>query len=105
MTQPKKECFWCGLIVAVCLVHTNERLHHLLLDKIYRKFFAVAPEVVQHHDYSQQCDNWSIGVIMYTLLAKEFPFVADKEDKLFELIKKGEVDFLKPRLKDVSNSG
>jgi len=42
---------------------------------------------------------------MYALLAKEFPFVAEKEDKLFELIKKGEVDLSRPRLKDISKSG
>ena len=42
---------------------------------------------------------------MYTLLAKEFPFVADKEERLFELIKKGEVNFERPRLKNVSKSG
>nr|CAB3266652.1 serine/threonine-protein kinase 33-like [Phallusia mammillata] len=64
----------------------------------------MAPEVIQNHDYSQQCDMWSIGVIMYVLLAQEFPFLAEKEDRLFELIKRGEVEFVKPVWNEVSQA-
>ncbi|GAB0189901.1 serine/threonine-protein kinase 33 [Grus japonensis] len=28
----------------------------------------MAPEVISAYDYSQQCDIWSIGVIMYMLV-------------------------------------
>ncbi|XP_034272910.1 serine/threonine-protein kinase 33 [Pantherophis guttatus] len=53
----------------------------------------MAPEVISAHDYSQQCDVWSIGVIMYMLLSGESPFMASSEEKLFEVIKKGELHF------------
>ncbi|XP_029064938.1 serine/threonine-protein kinase 33 isoform X3 [Monodon monoceros] len=53
----------------------------------------MAPEVINAHDYSQQCDIWSIGVIMYILLCGEAPFMASSEEKLFELIRKGELRF------------
>ncbi|XP_061003984.1 serine/threonine-protein kinase 33 isoform X1 [Dama dama] len=53
----------------------------------------MAPEVINAHDYSQQCDIWSIGVIMYILLCGKAPFMASSEEKLFELIKKGELHF------------
>ncbi|XP_032497336.1 serine/threonine-protein kinase 33 isoform X3 [Phocoena sinus] len=53
----------------------------------------MAPEVINAHDYSQQCDIWSIGVIMYILLCGEAPFMARSEEKLFELIRKGELRF------------
>ncbi|XP_045146922.1 serine/threonine-protein kinase 33 [Echinops telfairi] len=56
----------------------------------------MAPEVINAHDYSQQCDIWSIGVIMYMLLCGEPPFLANSEDKLFELIRKGELHFEDP---------
>uniref|UniRef100_H0V6D1 Serine/threonine-protein kinase 33 n=1 Tax=Cavia porcellus TaxID=10141 RepID=H0V6D1_CAVPO len=53
----------------------------------------MAPEVINAHDYSRQCDIWSIGVIMYILLCGEPPFLANSEEKLFELIRKGELRF------------
>ncbi|XP_017833377.2 serine/threonine-protein kinase 33 isoform X2 [Callithrix jacchus] len=56
----------------------------------------MAPEVINAHDYSQQCDIWSIGVIMYMLLCGEPPFLASSEEKLFELIRKGELHFENP---------
>ncbi|XP_048887275.1 serine/threonine-protein kinase 33 isoform X1 [Brienomyrus brachyistius] len=56
----------------------------------------MAPEVISAHDYSQQCDVWSIGVIMYMLLCGEPPFMSSSEDKLFEIITKGELVFTVP---------
>ncbi|KAK3748438.1 hypothetical protein QZH41_017310, partial [Actinostola sp. cb2023] len=53
----------------------------------------MAPEVIDDLGYSQQCDIWSIGVIMFTLLTGRPPFMAESEDKLYEMIKKGRVDF------------
>ncbi|XP_034377474.1 serine/threonine-protein kinase 33 [Arvicanthis niloticus] len=64
----------------------------------------MAPEVINAHDYSQQCDIWSIGVIMYILLCGEPPFMANSEEKLFELIKKGELQFEDPVWDSVSDS-
>ncbi|XP_019407757.1 PREDICTED: serine/threonine-protein kinase 33 isoform X2 [Crocodylus porosus] len=64
----------------------------------------MAPEVISAHDYSQQCDIWSIGVIMYMLLCGEPPFIATLEEKLFELIKKGELHFNNPIWQTVSEA-
>ncbi|XP_045413414.1 serine/threonine-protein kinase 33 isoform X1 [Lemur catta] len=64
----------------------------------------MAPEVINAHDYSQQCDIWSIGVIMYILLCGEPPFLASSEDKLFELIRKGELRFENPVWDSISDS-
>ncbi|KAK1335960.1 hypothetical protein QTO34_003760 [Cnephaeus nilssonii] len=62
-----------------------------------------APEVINDHDYSQQCDIWSIGVIMYILLCGEPPFFASSEEKLFELIRKGELHFSDPVWESISD--
>ncbi|XP_039254189.1 serine/threonine-protein kinase 33-like isoform X2 [Styela clava] len=64
----------------------------------------MAPEVIQNHEYSQQCDMWSIGVIQYCLLSKDFPWISDKEDKLYEMIKRAELDFSKPVWNDISEN-
>ncbi|XP_051048608.1 serine/threonine-protein kinase 33 [Phodopus roborovskii] len=64
----------------------------------------MAPEVINAHEYSQQCDIWSIGVIMYLLLCGEPPFLANSEEKLFELIRKGELEFEDPVWESVSDS-
>ncbi|XP_026881130.2 serine/threonine-protein kinase 33 isoform X2 [Electrophorus electricus] len=64
----------------------------------------MAPEVIDGHEYSQQCDVWSIGVIMYMLLCGEPPFMSSSEDHLFEMIKKGELNFSGPTWSSVSDA-
>ncbi|KAK6294398.1 hypothetical protein J4Q44_G00352280 [Coregonus suidteri] len=64
----------------------------------------MAPEVINAHEYSQQCDVWSIGVIMYMLLCGEPPFIASSEERLFEMIKKGELNFDGPVWDTISDA-
>jgi len=64
----------------------------------------MAPEVIKNHDYSEQCDQWSVGVILYVLLSCRFPFIADTEDQLFETIKRAEVGFTGSEWESKSNS-
>ncbi|XP_072322551.1 serine/threonine-protein kinase 33 isoform X1 [Scyliorhinus torazame] len=63
----------------------------------------MAPEVLSAHQYTQQCDTWSIGVIMYTLLSGDPPFVANSEEKLAELVNKGELHFDDSVLQEISD--
>ncbi|KAL1007385.1 hypothetical protein UPYG_G00086070 [Umbra pygmaea] len=64
----------------------------------------MAPEVIHAHEYSQQCDVWSIGVIMYMLLCGDPPFIGSSEETLFEMIKKGELHFNGPIWDTISDS-
>ncbi|XP_045545232.1 serine/threonine-protein kinase 33-like isoform X2 [Salmo salar] len=64
----------------------------------------MAPEVINAHEYSQQCDVWSIGVIMYMLLCGEPPFIATSEERLFDMIKKGELHFDGPVWDSISDA-
>ncbi|XP_052811117.1 serine/threonine-protein kinase 33-like [Mya arenaria] len=53
----------------------------------------MAPEIIDNKTYSQQCDVWALGVIVYTLFCGNPPFRSKDEESLYDLIKKGEIDF------------
>lgn len=62
----------------------------------------MAPEVITNYGYSQQCDIWSIGIVLYTLLSGKAPFNANTEEELHELIKRGELNFSTKRWASIS---
>ena len=62
----------------------------------------IAPEVLQMRGYDEKCDVWSLGVIIYILLCGFPPFYADNDAQLFERIKKGKYEFIKPYWDPVS---
>ena len=64
----------------------------------------IAPEVLDMKGYDKQCDVWSLGVIVYILLCGFPPFYADNDAQLFEKIKRGEFEFLRPYWDPISDS-
>jgi len=65
--------------------------------------FYVAPEVLSG-DYDYECDNWSLGVIMYVLLSGYLPFYGKNEIEVFEKIKTGKLTFDQKEFDIISNS-
>ena len=62
----------------------------------------LAPEILEGKEYNEECDLWSIGVMIYILLFKQFPYQGETESavqnniNLFGkiAIKKSENDYL-----------
>ena len=64
----------------------------------------IAPEVLKMKGYDKQCDVWSLGVIIYILLCGFPPFFADNDAQLYEKIKKGQYEFLRPYWDPISDN-
>ena len=52
--------------------------------------FYVAPEVIDRKGYTERCDIWSAGIMMYLCLVADFPFKADTNQELFDKIRKSD---------------
>ena len=66
---------------------SNQRLKTIVGTPFY-----VAPEVLSG-DYDFECDNWSLGVIMYVLLSGYLPFHGSNDAEVFAKIKTCQVSF------------
>ena len=53
--------------------------------------YYVAPEVLRGH-YSEECDMWSVGVVLFILLSSRLPFMGDTPEDLLTKVAKGEYE-------------
>lgn len=51
------------------------------LTKISGTLYYISPEVLQE-EYSEKCDLWSIGVMLFIMITEELPFNTEDEDEL-----------------------
>ncbi|CAN0412134.1 unnamed protein product, partial [Hapterophycus canaliculatus] len=63
----------------------------------------VAPEILRHQPYTTTVDMWSIGVIIYIILAGYPPFHDEDQNRLYRKIKAGHFRFDPEYWNDVSS--
>lgn len=63
----------------------------------------MAPEVLSRGGYSFQADLWSVGVILYCVLAGYPPFYHERDDIIKKLIARGEYEFYPEEWDVISN--
>jgi len=67
------------------------------------QLFYVAPEVLQQK-YTNKCDMWSVGAIVYVLLSGKVPFPGNKPADIVEAIRKGSFHYNHEPFKKVSDA-
>jgi calcium-dependent protein kinase len=63
--------------------------------------YYMAPEVM-NGEYSEKCDEWSCGVIMFMLLTGKPPFDGENDEAILANVKKGEFSLNGPEMIKVS---
>lgn len=53
----------------------------------------IAPEVIRGEEVGFEVDWWSLGVMAYLLVEREFPFDGETIEEVFAKIRKGDVDW------------
>ena len=74
----------------------NENFKDIIGTLVY-----CSPEVLKNN-YSNQCDVWSCGVIMYVLLSGHFPFFGKNDEEIEKKILSGKFTFKEKYFRNVS---
>jgi calcium-dependent protein kinase len=62
------------------------------LKQTFGTSYYIAPEVLDGN-YDQQCDIWSLGVMVYIMLCGRPPFIGEDDLEIARQVRKVDVDF------------
>lgn len=65
--------------------------------------FYMAPEVIKGV-YDQRCDVWSVGVILYLMVAGCQPFNAETDEEVEQLVRKMDYSFDIPQIDHITDN-
>ena len=77
---------------------TKEKKENQIIGTCY----YIAPEVIKKN-YNEKCDIWSVGVVLYMLIAKKAPFEGKDPQQIFEKITDEEYNKHSRKLLDFSD--
>ena len=63
--------------------------------------YYIDPEVLKG-SYTTQCDNWSMGVVMFIMLSGKPPFGGKSNKEIIDNVLRGSYSFNSPVWKDIS---
>ena len=52
----------------------------------------IAPEILKEEEYNQNCDLWSLGVIIYVLIFKKYPYNGNTSKSILNQIKDAQLE-------------
>jgi calcium-dependent protein kinase len=58
------------------------------MHQLYGTSYYIAPEILEGK-YTEKCDLWSIGVILYCMISGSPPFSGDNDKEILEKVKIG----------------
>ena len=64
--------------------------------------YYIAPEVLRG-SYTTQCDNWSMGVVLFIMLSGKPPFGGKSNKEIIDNVLKGEYSFKNPVWEHISD--
>jgi calcium-dependent protein kinase len=65
--------------------------------------YYIAPEVLEQA-YTEKCDEWSCGVILYIMLSGSPPFNGRTDKEIMTAVQRGKFDFNRPEFDNISSS-
>ncbi|KAL2921346.1 Phosphoenolpyruvate carboxylase kinase 1 [Bienertia sinuspersici] len=63
------------------------------LNEVVGTPYYVAPEILQGHEYNEKVDVWSVGVVLYVLLAGFLPFYGERVEEIFDKVLRANLRF------------
>ncbi|KAJ8940449.1 hypothetical protein NQ318_007150, partial [Aromia moschata] len=83
-TNPDNPCdeFFIKLSdFGLSIVKNGSGIHGMLKEYCGTSIY-MPPEMLLQHTYSELCDVWAVGIILYILLFGKYPFFSTKEEEL-----------------------